>query len=54
MQHITYSYWLPHIVGPGGMEKLGKHSGYDPSIEPTVANVFATAAFRYERIQVKL
>ncbi|CAL4107451.1 unnamed protein product, partial [Meganyctiphanes norvegica] len=47
MQHITYKHWLPHILGVKGMEMLGDYKGYDPNVNPTIANVFATAAFRF-------
>lgn len=47
MQHITYAHWLKHILGPQGMEMLGEYKGYDPSINPTISNVFGTAAYRF-------
>lgn len=47
MQHITYKHWLPHILGTKGMDMLGEYKGYDPNVNPTIANVFATAAFRF-------
>ncbi|XP_064604306.1 peroxidasin-like isoform X2 [Liolophura sinensis] len=47
MQHITYSHWLPEVLGPIGMEKLGPYEGYNPSVDPTITNEFATAAFRF-------
>lgn len=47
MQHITFTEWLPKILGPGGMKRLGKYSGYNPNVEPAIFNAFATAAFRF-------
>ncbi|CAB3373221.1 Hypothetical predicted protein [Cloeon dipterum] len=47
MQHITFTHWLPHILGPSGMEKMGAYKGYQPDVDPRVSNAFATAAFRF-------
>lgn len=47
MQHITYTHWLPHIIGDQGMEQLGPYKGYNPNLNPTISNVFATAAYRW-------
>ena len=53
MQHITYNEWLPIILGPRVLEifelKLlprGYYTGYNDSVNPTMANAFAAAAFR--------
>ena len=27
LQHITWSHWLPHILGPEAMESLGSYPG---------------------------
>ncbi|XP_046346605.2 peroxidasin-like isoform X1 [Haliotis rufescens] len=47
MQHITYTQWIPKILGTRGMELMGPYKGYDPSVNPTISNVFATAALRF-------
>ncbi|XP_021379773.1 peroxidasin homolog isoform X1 [Mizuhopecten yessoensis] len=47
MQHITYNHWLPNIIGPRGMDMLGPYKGYDPKVDPTITNEFATAAMRF-------
>lgn len=54
MQHITYNEYLPIILGRTFMEAFGlvpRKSGYAPgyreNIDPSITNVFATAAFRY-------
>ena len=47
MQKITYTEWLPAILGESGMVKLGVYNGYNPNVNPTITNVFATSAFRF-------
>ena len=51
-QNIVYTEYLPKILGSSGMEILGGYQGYDPSVNPTIANVFATAAFRFGHSQI--
>ncbi|XP_050301684.1 peroxidasin isoform X2 [Anthonomus grandis grandis] len=47
IQHITYKHWMPFIVGPEGLNILGKYEEYNPQLNPSISNVFATAALRF-------
>ncbi|XP_078592324.1 eosinophil peroxidase-like [Branchiostoma floridae x Branchiostoma japonicum] len=47
MQHITFTEYLPKILGQRGMDQMGEHTGYDPNVNPSTRNEFATAAFRF-------
>jgi peroxidase len=51
-QHIIYTEYLPVIVGPEGMEMLGEYQGYNDSVNPTILNSFATAAYRFGHTQI--
>ena len=44
MQAITYREFLPVLLG---RKALSRYQGYDPEINPGIANEFATAAFRF-------
>jgi hypothetical protein len=43
IQAITYNEWLPALLGPGA---LRPYRGYNPNVNPGIANEFSTAAFR--------
>jgi hypothetical protein len=43
IQSITYNEWLPALLGPGA---LRPYRGYNPNVNPDIANEFSTAAFR--------
>jgi peroxidase len=44
VQTITYSEYLPALMGKNA---LSDYSGYDSSIDPSIANEFSTAAYRF-------
>ncbi|XP_072015925.1 peroxidasin-like [Amphiura filiformis] len=51
-QIISFDHWLPKIVGSKGMELLGSYNGYEPLVEASTVNSFATAAFRFGHGQI--
>ncbi|WP_145076224.1 peroxidase family protein [Aureliella helgolandensis] len=44
IQAITYNEFLPALLGK---DALSSYDGYDASVNPTIANEFSTAAFRF-------
>nr|XP_020506368.1 eosinophil peroxidase-like [Labrus bergylta] len=53
-QVIMYRDYLFHIVGPDVMAKqLSTYPGYDEDVDPSVSNVFATAAYRFGHLMVQ-
>ncbi len=44
IQAITYNEFLPALLGKGA---LAGYSGYNPTVNPGIANEFSTAAFRF-------
>nr|XP_048295540.1 thyroid peroxidase [Myodes glareolus] len=47
-QIITMRDYIPKILGPDAFRQyVGPYEGYDPTVNPTVSNVFSTAAFRF-------
>ncbi|XP_048387275.1 thyroid peroxidase [Stegostoma tigrinum] len=47
-QIITMRDYIPKILGSQAFDQLlGKYDGYDETLNPTLSNVFATAAFRF-------
>src|SRR5262245_5822197 len=43
LEAITYNEWLPALLGPNA---LRLYRGYNPNVNPGIANEFSTAAFR--------
>ncbi|XP_049758545.1 thyroid peroxidase isoform X9 [Elephas maximus indicus] len=47
-QIITMRDYIPKILGPEAFQEyVGLYEGYDATVDPTVSNVFSTAAFRF-------
>jgi hypothetical protein len=44
LQAITYNEFLPALLGPDALEP---YLGYDPGVDARIANIFATAAYRF-------
>ncbi|XP_035666021.1 peroxidasin homolog [Branchiostoma floridae] len=60
LQKIAYGEYLPLVLGPVFMTKFnltltqdGFFSGYDPTVNPGIYNVFATAAYRFGHSMVQ-
>ena len=43
MQAITYNEFLPKLLGE---DALDAYDGYDVNVDPAIANIFSTAAYR--------
>lgn len=53
-QVITFRDYLLHIVGPDFIARqLSTYPGYDESVDPSISNVFATAAYRFAHLMVQ-
>uniref|UniRef100_A0AAY4B981 Eosinophil peroxidase n=1 Tax=Denticeps clupeoides TaxID=299321 RepID=A0AAY4B981_9TELE len=47
-QVIVFRDYLTHIVGPDAIQRyLGRYPGYNENVDPSISNVFATAAYRF-------
>lgn len=44
LQVITYNEYLPALLGP---DAIARYDGYDANVNPNIANVFSTAAYRF-------
>src|SRR5205085_5263072 len=49
LQIITYSEWLPALLGPNA---LPAYTGYKANVNPSIANEFSTAMFRFAHSQL--
>ncbi|XP_041792242.1 eosinophil peroxidase-like [Chelmon rostratus] len=53
-QVLTFRDYLLHIVGPDFVAKqLSTYPGYNENVDPSISNVFATAAYRFAHLMVQ-
>ncbi|XP_029009545.2 eosinophil peroxidase [Betta splendens] len=53
-QILTWEHYLPRVLGESSMSLLmPPYQGYDPEVDTSIANVFATAAFRFAHVTVQ-
>ncbi|KAM9854787.1 eosinophil peroxidase [Aulostomus maculatus] len=53
-QILTWEHYLPRVLGESAMSQLmPPYGGYDPDVDPSIANVFAAAAFRFAHVTVQ-
>ncbi|XP_041826711.1 eosinophil peroxidase [Melanotaenia boesemani] len=53
-QMFVFRDYLPHIVGNDAKNRfLGRYPGYNPNVDPSISNVFATAAYRFAHLAIQ-
>ena len=53
LQHITFTEWLPAILGPRVINELGldhEDCAYKEQVDSGILNSFAAAAFRFAHL----
>jgi len=53
IQKITYSDYLPSLLGSSFSSLIPQYTSYDPDVFPNVPNAFATAAYRFGHSQIQ-
>ncbi|XP_072099888.1 myeloperoxidase-like [Mobula birostris] len=53
-QIINHRDYVPRVIGPEATEKyLPDYEAYDESVNPSIANVFSTACFRFGHLSIQ-
>ncbi|XP_072909697.1 eosinophil peroxidase-like [Hemitrygon akajei] len=53
-QIINHRDYVPRVIGIEATEKyLSEYEGYDESVNPSIANVFSTACFRFGHLSIQ-
>ncbi|XP_074546415.1 eosinophil peroxidase [Halichoeres trimaculatus] len=53
-QLFVFRDYLRHILGKDAVNRLlGRYPGYNPNVNPSMANVFSTAAYRFAHLAVQ-
>ncbi|KAL2093184.1 hypothetical protein ACEWY4_010496 [Coilia grayii] len=53
-QILTWEHYLPRVLGEEvASELVPPYEGYTPQVNPSIANAFATAAFRFAHVTVQ-
>lgn len=53
-QILTWEHYLPRVLGEDAMLRLmPPYEGYDPNVDPSIANVFGAAALRFAHVTVQ-
>ncbi|XP_053742779.1 eosinophil peroxidase [Synchiropus splendidus] len=53
-QILTWDHYLPHVLGESALSSLmPPYSGYNDTVDPSIANVFAAAAFRFAHVTIQ-